>query len=134
MARLEWLFQVLGLISGAFLIPAGSVILLFSASGLLGYLGIERKALAWTVLALFFVAHLIPLLLLALGGLQERPRYLNLVMVLVSPCVGWFGFNPLILRGDWGDVMLWAPYLATGVCLFAVGIIGNLRGVRQGRF
>jgi hypothetical protein len=127
MKRLQSLFRILGLISATALILAGTINLLFSAEGLLRAYEIEGGAAAWAVLGLIFAAHLAPFLLLAYGWGQEGPRSLDFLLVLVSPFVGWYGLDSLILHGDWGDAVLWLPYLVTGGCLFLVGIIGALR-------
>ena len=126
-----------GMLSALALVPVGAMMSVFGyAEAVLVWLGFKEGSTSPLIviagLLLTFSLHCVPLALIWTAGelgSAARPR-LGLAMLLLSPLVGWYGFDSLVLRGDWGDVLLWGPYLLTGLFMAAAGgliLIGRFR-------
>lgn len=126
---LRWLL-LSGVITAIGLILIGFFLSLFSAAHVSDLIGAAQSTLL--VLGALISFHFVPvsLFIAAYGKLPTIPRWTGWTMILVAPVFGWVGFDGLILRGDWGDTVLWGPYLATGVLLAVCGLfiaLGRLR-------
>jgi hypothetical protein len=121
MVILRWLLLG-GLITALALVPVGFFLSVFSANYVSGLIGAEHSALL--VLGALIIFHLVPvsLFLAAYDKSPRIPRWIGWIMILVAPAAGWQGFDGII-RGDWGDIVLWGPYLVTGVLLAVCGLI-----------
>jgi hypothetical protein len=123
------LFWVLAWVSAVWLFLVGVFLSSFSAGPVAHWIGLEGR---WAIVVLFALwgLHLCPLL--ALGTVATTPRggvWRGIILLLCASVPLWVGVYALILRGDWGDAVLWGPYLITGVCLAALGV-ARLRRAR----
>jgi hypothetical protein len=95
----------------------------------LGIFGDVNAAARWTgpavhpafVLLGMIMLHAIPAGLFLF--VRNGSPILCVAMLLLSPIVAWRGIDSLFVRGDWGDFVLWGPYLLSGVLMAATGLI-----------
>lgn len=117
-----------GMLSALLLVPVGIIVTVFGFGQVVlnWFEFADSEANRWIsdcILGLTFAIDVIPLVLFWLAwsfGSAAR-AWLGLTMLLLSPIFGWIGFESLVLQGDWGDFLLWAPYLLTGLFMAAVG-------------
>lgn len=113
-----------GLMSSIILCLVGVFLTVFGyANYVSSVMGLGRWINFWAIFIGLIGLHCIPLLLflVAMGLRGQAKRWLGLVFLLLSPATAAIGFDGLFLRGDWGDTVLWAPYLLTGLFMAAAG-------------
>jgi hypothetical protein len=55
------------------------------------------------------------------------PKWLGTFMLVLAPFVASRGIYGLFLLGDWGDGLLWGPYLLTGLFMATTGLLITYR-------
>ena len=118
------------LFAAALLVPVGVMTAVFSGPYLAGLAGIDRPAFGMLLLIAVAIAHLLPVVLFYKACWHSAGPGLFRLMLVCAPLVGWPGALGLLVHGDWGDVALWGPDLATGICLLVCGLVGLSTGKR----
>jgi hypothetical protein len=119
-----------GVLSAMVLVPVGVMMTVFGfAQAVIDWFGFAEnetnRGIVIGILGLTFAINMVPLVLfwIAWSSGSAARVWLGLTMLLLSPFFGWIGFYGLILQGDWGDFVLWGPYLLTGLFLATVGAL-----------
>ena len=144
MARVRRKGRGMGQINRETLIGVGAIAaLLFAfALGVVGsmlslfYAGYFAQYLSLPVvptLVFLVVLHWLPsaLLITTFIGGRPVPRWWSVLYVLVSLPPLYVGWDGLVVRRDFGDTLLWLPYLLTGLAMAIVGLVialGRLDG------
>lgn len=117
-----------GMLSAFVLVPVGSMMTVFGFGNAVvnWFKFADPEANQWIavcVLGVTFAINCVPLVLFwfAWWSGPAEQTWLGFTMLLLSPIFVWIGYDSLILQGDWGDFVLWGPYLLTGVFLAAKG-------------
>lgn len=116
------LVLVLAWVSAVWLFLAGLLMSPFYIAPVAAWIGLEGS---WAVAVLFasWALHLVPVVVL--GSAATAPGggvWRGGLLLLCAAAPLWLGVYALILRGDWGDFVLWGAYLGTGICLAALGV------------
>ncbi|WP_413869932.1 hypothetical protein [Albidovulum sp.] len=107
----------------------GSMLSLFYAGYFAQYLSLPVVP----TLVVLVVLHWLPLALLITTFTKGRPvpRWWSVLYVLASLLPLYVGWDGLVARRDFGDTLLWLPYLLTGLVMAIVGLaiaLGRLGG------
>ena len=99
----------------------GSMLSLFYA----GYFAQNLSLPLVPTLVVLVVLHWLPLALLITTFIKGRPvpRWWSVLYVLVSLPPLYVGWDGLVVRRDFGDTLLWLPYLLTGLAMAIVGLV-----------
>ena len=99
----------------------GSMLSLFYA----GYFAQNLSLPLVPTLVVLVVLHWLPLALLitTLIGGRPVPRWWSVLYVLGSLLPFYVGWDGLVVRRDFGDTLLWLPYLLTGLAMAIVGLV-----------
>lgn len=111
-----------GLLSATALVMIGVILARYASSNAIAeVIGFDQGVNPWVIIFGLVGAHAIPLLLLCLAWWLGSRTWLGWILLILSPIFTWIGFDGLALWGEPGDVLLWVPYLATGLFMAIIG-------------
>ncbi len=119
-ARLVRSTNLAGLLASLILLPIGVFLGIFGdINAVAGWVGpaVHPAFLLIGVVGL----HAVPAALFSL--VMKGSPNACIVMLVLSPLVAWRGIYGLFVQADWGDTVLWGPYLLTGILMAATGLL-----------
>ncbi len=77
------------------------------------------------IMAALIALHAFPFAMFALVAIWRDgpPKWLGALMLVLCLFVAWRGIHGLFVLGDWGDVLLWGPYVLTGLFMATTGLL-----------